>query len=72
MDLAAQIYTQNYSGDQGRVPATFEIMFLTGWAPDPSQPTPLRPGSAVTRLADALGTTEHDPESMNDTGNATK
>ncbi len=72
MELAAQIYIQNYSGDQGRVPATFEMMFLTGWAPDPSQPTPLRPGSAVTRLADALGTTEHDPENMNDTGNATK
>jgi hypothetical protein len=34
------------------------MIFLTGWAPDPSQPQPLRPGSASARLADALGTRE--------------
>jgi hypothetical protein len=38
----------------GRVNATFEIVFLTGWAPADSQQQPLRPGSARTRLADAL------------------
>jgi hypothetical protein len=40
------------------VPATFEILTLTAWAPDASQPQPLRPGSAQTRLADALGVKE--------------
>ena len=41
----------------GRIPATFEVIFLTGWAPHPSQQQPLRPGSAATRLADVLGCT---------------
>ena len=45
-------------GAEGRIPATFEFIFLTGWAPDASQPQPLRPGSASTRLADALGVPE--------------
>ena len=47
-----------YGTDDGRVPATYEMIFLHGWAPDASQPRPLRPGSAAARLADALGTTE--------------
>ena len=34
------------------------MIFLTGWAPDASQQTPLRPGSAQARLADALGAVE--------------
>jgi hypothetical protein len=42
-----------------RVPATFEIMTLTGWAPHESQQKPLQPGSGRVRLADALGTKEH-------------
>lgn len=42
----------------GRLRTTFEIVFLTGWAPAPDQPKPLRPGSASARLADALGTEE--------------
>lgn len=54
---AMEIYVQNFSvGD--RINATFEIVFLTGWAPSENQPKPLRPGSATTKLADALGTTE--------------
>jgi hypothetical protein len=40
------------------VVATFEIVTLTGWAPHPGQPQPLRPGSATARLADALGVAE--------------
>ena len=40
------------------MPATFEIITLTGWAPHASQPKPLQPGSAKMRLADALGTVE--------------
>jgi SAM-dependent methyltransferase len=52
-------YAQRFGDGNGRVTATFELIFLTGWAPDDSQPKPLRPGSATTRLSEALGTTEH-------------
>lgn len=55
---AAEVYGAQFATPDGRVPATFEIVTLTGWAPDPSQPKPLRPGSATTRLADALGVPE--------------
>ncbi len=41
---------------------TFDVLTATGWAPAPSQPKPLRPGSARARLADALGVKEQDPE----------
>lgn len=54
---AAEIYTDAFGSD-GRIPATFEIVVLTGWSPDSSQPKPLRPGSAQKRLAEALGTDE--------------
>jgi SAM-dependent methyltransferase len=50
---AAELY-QRLQGEDGLVPATFEIVVLTGWAPHDSQQKPLRPGSAVNRLADAL------------------
>lgn len=56
--LAERIYRDNFSDEDGRLMATFEIVFLTGWAPDESQQKPLRPGSARARLADALGTFE--------------
>lgn len=55
---AAQIYEERYARSDGRVLATFEILTVTAWAPDPSQQKPLRPGSASVRLADALGTKE--------------
>lgn len=55
---AAEIYAERFASPGGRVPATFEILTLTAWAPDPSQPKPLRPGSAQARLADALGVPE--------------
>ncbi len=58
MTEAAGIYAVNYGDDAGRIPATFEIITLTGWAPDESQQKPLRPGSATTRLSDALGVSE--------------
>jgi SAM-dependent methyltransferase len=51
-------YSELFGGEDGKVPATFQIITLTGWAPDPSQQQPLKPGSAETRLADALGTEE--------------
>jgi SAM-dependent methyltransferase len=55
---AAEIYAARFAQADGRLPATFEILTLTGWSPHESQPRPLRPGSAKARLADALGTTE--------------
>ena len=55
---AAQLYTEQHGDADGRIPATFEMIFLSGWAPDASQPQPLRPGSAKTRLADVLGSVE--------------
>ena len=55
---AAAIYQSQYADSQGRIPATFEIICLTGWAPDASQQKPLQPGSARQRLADALKTAE--------------
>lgn len=55
---AAARYAELHGDVDERIPATFELIFLTGWAPDESQPKPLRPGSATTRLADALGSIE--------------
>lgn len=55
---AACIYADNFRNDDNRVDATFEMITLTGWAPAENQQQPLRPGSATTRLADALGTKE--------------
>ena len=54
----AAIYAQRFADDDGRVRATFEIIWLSGWAPHPDQQQPLKPGSAKARLADALGTRE--------------
>jgi SAM-dependent methyltransferase len=51
-------YAAGFPAPEGRIRATFEMIFLTGWAPADSQPKPLRPGSAARRLADALGSTE--------------
>ncbi len=55
---AAAIYSERFSEPDGRVRATFEILYLCGWAPHESQQKPLRPGSAAARLADALHTVE--------------
>lgn len=59
LSRAVDIYTREFARPDGRIPATFEIIYLTGWAPSASQPKPLRPGSATARLADALGTIEY-------------
>lgn len=59
MTRMAEIYAASYpAADPGRVKATFEVVYLTGWSPDASQQQPLRPGSATSRLADALGVPE--------------
>ncbi len=55
---AAQIYAQRFADADGRLRATFEVVWLAGWAPHESQQKPLKPGSAAQRLADALGTKE--------------
>ena len=55
---ALDIYASHFARADGKVCATFEILFLCGWAPHESQQKPLKPGSAKARLADALRTTE--------------
>ena len=57
----AEIYAERFGDPDGRIPATFEIVWLSGWTPHESQQKPLRPGSARTRLADALGVKEGAP-----------
>jgi SAM-dependent methyltransferase len=53
-----EIYAERFADADGRLRASFEIVWLSGWVPHESQQQPLRPGSAVRRLADALGTRE--------------
>lgn len=55
---AMELYMERFAGPDGRVPATFEVIHLTGWSPHESQQQPLRPGQARSRLADALGVPE--------------
>ncbi|WP_421725403.1 methyltransferase domain-containing protein [Bauldia sp.] len=55
---AAAIYAERFADPDGRVRATFDVIWLSGWTPHESQQQPLPPGSARTRLADALGVTE--------------
>ena len=56
---AAELYAERYAEPDGRLPATFEIVHLAGWAPSETQQKPLPRGSAKVRLADALGVREH-------------
>jgi len=58
LERAEAIYRKRHANPDGRVSASFEIVYLSGWGPDASQQQPLKPGSAAQRLADALGTTE--------------
>ncbi len=52
---AAEYYAENYSDKDGRIFATFNLIWVSGWAPDASQQKPLRPGTARMPLAEALG-----------------
>jgi SAM-dependent methyltransferase len=54
----AEVYAARFADADGRVRASFDVVWLSGWAPHASQQQPLKPGSAQTRLADALGTHE--------------
>lgn len=65
---AAQLYARHFPAPDSRVAATFDIVFLTGWAPHESQQKPLRPGSAVARLADALGAEGHTTGTVRESG----
>jgi SAM-dependent methyltransferase len=58
LERVAKIYAERFADADGRVRASFEIIWLSGWAPHESQQKPLKPGSAAQRLADALGTRE--------------
>jgi SAM-dependent methyltransferase len=58
LQRAEEIYRARHGTPDGKVSASFEIVYLSGWGPDEGQQKPLKPGSAAQRLADALGTTE--------------
>jgi SAM-dependent methyltransferase len=51
---AAEIYAQRFSDTDGRIRATFDIVWMAGWSPDESQPKPLKPGSAKMSLEEAV------------------
>ncbi|NBB96710.1 MAG: SAM-dependent methyltransferase [Alphaproteobacteria bacterium] len=55
---AQALYSDSFATPDGAYTASFEMIFLSGWAPAADQPKPLRPGSATARLADALGAHE--------------
>ena len=62
---AAAIYHERHGRDDGRVHAKFQVIYLTGWAPDDSQPKPLRRGSGQVSLVDFLGDVPDKPEPKN-------
>jgi SAM-dependent methyltransferase len=55
---AAERYAERFAQADGRIPLTFQVLYLTAWTPHDSQQQPMRPGSAQARLADALATEE--------------
>jgi SAM-dependent methyltransferase len=54
----AQIYGERFADPDGRIRATFDVIWLSGWAPHESQQQPLRPGSAKASLAEAVRKTK--------------
>ena len=52
---ASQLHAERYPAEDGRIRATFQIVYLHGWTPHESQPKAMRPGSATARLTDTLG-----------------
>jgi len=51
---AAEIYAERFTDPDGRIRASFSLVWMSGWAPDPSQQKPLKPGSAKVSLAKIL------------------
>lgn len=60
---AAELYAADHADADGRIRATFQVVYLSGWAPHESQQKPLKPGSAKMRLAAALDPMRMEPES---------
>lgn len=58
LGILGEKYAEHFSREDGKLVATFEILWMTGWAPHASQQKPLKPGSAKMRLSDALNTDE--------------
>ncbi|MCA1454747.1 methyltransferase domain-containing protein [Bradyrhizobium sp. BRP22] len=58
----AQIYAERFADPDGRIRATFDVIWLSGWAPHESQPKPLRPGSAKASLEEAVKRLSPTPE----------
>lgn len=58
LERAAAHYAADFSDPDGRIRASFVVVWLSGWAPADSQPRPKRPGSATASLAEAVGSTE--------------
>lgn len=67
-ETANTLYKSHFPDGDDRIQATFELVFLTGWAPDVSQPQPLKPGSAKASLADALKLPDDAPNRSNPGG----
>jgi len=59
---AMEIYRETFENSDGTCPATFEVITLTAWKPDPSQQQPLKPGSASVDLADVLTSADQDTD----------
>ncbi len=55
LNRAAEIYHERFSDDEGRIFASFHLLHMSGWAPGPNQPKPLKPGSATVDLRDVFG-----------------
>lgn len=55
----AEIYAERFSEPDGKLCASFNVIYLSGWAPAPHQPQPKKPGSATVRLSAALGAREY-------------
>jgi SAM-dependent methyltransferase len=61
----AEVYAERFADPDGRLRATVEVIWLSGWTPHESQQKPLRPGSAKVRLADALDPARRAPDANN-------
>jgi SAM-dependent methyltransferase len=70
IERMSAVYRERFGLPDGRVPATFEIVSLTGWAPAETQPKPLAPGSARVSLKDALSAVRRERETSGGEGAA--
>ena len=66
-----EIYARRFGTPDGRIPATFQFLMLSGWRPDPSQPVARRRGSGMLSLARELGESGDGPDDGPGTGSTT-